>query len=207
MYKRQGPKEPSITLLDPLHHVPLSSHGMVSPNAGDRVYDPSQDVPISGVTRVIALGGPDLPVHFRSEVYEYTIMNDASGGVIRADSWVWRETPTQTHLYRVYIKGTGESRIVMGDEIMMDRYIGDPRRGPSQTTYDIQGEFMYSADRTPSTHWEELTLRPGDRVARRERREIVGAAFLAMVATIGVEPVHTRALDKALKNVLDSCGR
>ena len=61
-----GPKEPSITLLDPLHHVPLSSHGMVSPNAGDRVYDPSQDVPISGVTRVIALGGPDLPVHFRS---------------------------------------------------------------------------------------------------------------------------------------------
>ncbi len=203
-----GPRGPQVTLLDPMHHVPLSSYGLRSFTTGDRVYDLSYVVPVSADSRIIIVEGNDVHVTYKAEIYDYAIEHSVPGepGVIRADGWVWRSAPDGTGLYKVYIKGTGESRFVMGDEVMVDRYIGDAHLGPSGTTYNMLGEFTYAQHRSPLHHWEALDLRPENLAERDERSEVVGSAFLAMVATIGVEPIHTPALKLALRNVLDSCG-
>lgn len=194
--------EPIVRRLDPVAHPPLSSLGATSPVTGRRYDETKVLVPDM---RVVELKSARHPLRYQIEAYDCIVTGGTAGSIITGDNWVWRVGANRTDLYRVFVRGTGESRMVMGDEVMIDLYVGDPELRTA-TTYAYDGEFTYSDERSRPDHWQKLRLRRGHAYERMIQREVAGAAFLGIAANLGIEKEHTQALERVLFNIVDSCG-
>lgn len=202
MFPGWDPGEPTVRRLDPIAHPPLSSLGATSLSSDKRFDETKVLVPDM---RVVELRSAWKPLRYQVEAYDCIVTRSGSSGIITGDNWVWRIGPNRTDLYRVFVRGTGESRMVMGDEVLIDLYVGDPELRTA-ITYAYDGEFTYSNERSRPDHWQKLPLRPSNVHQHAVQREVAGAAFLGIAANIGIEAEHTDALERALFNIVDSCG-